>query len=500
MNTRKARFLNFIKKYSKKKRTWVILAVVVIFLIFILKPANTSVNIITDTARYVDLKQTVLATGQVTSNTDLDLSFNSSGIVKSLKVKVGDNVKKGDILATIDQGGVLATLTQARGALGAAQARLKRILENEEVKLAQVNYDQAKITQDLLVKNAYNKMLNSTPEAVSQTGNGDYNSPTISGTYNLGKEGAIKIKIYASGSDSGYSFSLSGLVEGSGNVTTNTSVPLANSGLYIKFPTTNVDYINDWVINIPNEKASDYLANYNSYQEALATSQSELDKRGTELALKKAKSQGSDIDLAQADITSAEGQLQAAQSKYEDTIIRAPEDGTITNIDIKLGELSEVQKPVITLQDISNLYIEAKINESSIANVRLGQKVSMTFDAFGSSRKFDGTVVHIDPSATTTDGIVNYKVKSSITTIDSAIRSGMNADISILTAEKQNVLVIPKAAIITKDGMIYVNIITDKKHKKYQEQKIETGLLGDGNLIEVKSGLSDGDQIAIISK
>jgi multidrug efflux pump subunit AcrA (membrane-fusion protein) len=96
--------------------------------------------------------------------------------------------------------------------------------------------------------------------------------------------------------------------------------------------------------------------------------------------------------------------------------------------------------------------------------------------------------------------VCGLQLNLAATTIDSAIRSGMNADISILTAEKQNVLVIPKAAIITKDGMIYVNIITDKKHKKYQEQKIETGLLGDGNLIEVKSGLSDGDQIAIISK
>ena len=497
MNSRKEKFLNFVKKYSKKKRTWAILIIVIIFLVFALKPDSSSLNVTTDTARYVDLKQTVLATGQVTSNTDLDLSFNSSGIVKSLKVKVGDEVKAGDILATIDQGGVFASLTQARGALAAAEARLKRIQENEEVTLAQVNLDQTKIIQDTLVKNAYVKLLNSTPEAILKEGGNNYEAPTISGSYILNKEGIINLDIYAS--QDGYSFNASGLTSGSAAANTLTPQPIGNSGLYITFPESNNSNLK-WVITIPNKKAANYITNYNAYNEVVNQAQSEIDKRTTELTLKKAKSTGSDIDLARADVVQALGQLQGAQAKYEDTIIRAPAPGTITKIDIKLGELSEVQKPVITLQDVSNLYVEAKINESSIANIKLGQKVSMTLDAFGSSRVFDGSVVHIDPSATTTDGIVNYKIKSSIINLDSAIRSGMNADINILTAEKSHVIVIPKAAIVQKDGKMYVNIITDMKRKKYEEKEVSTGLLGDGNLIEITIGLSDGEAIAIISK
>lgn len=502
MQSKKESFIKFLKKISKKKRTWVILVVFVIFLFYVLKPASTSVNITTDTSRYVDLNQTVLATGQVTSNTDLDLSFNSSGIVKSLKVKVGDVVKRGDVLASIDQGSVLASLTQARGSLAAAQARYKKTIEgssSEEVALAQVILDQAKITEETLVKNAYSKLLNSTPEALPENGTSDYTAPTISGTYSLNKEGVINLETYYTGQDSS-AFRLSGLVTGSGTVATNIPQPLGNSGLYIKFPTTSNPNVSKWVISIPNKKASDYLANYNAYQEAMAHAQSSIDQKTAELALKKAQARGSDIDLAKADIISAEGQVQAAQAKYEDTIIRAPENGTITNIDIKLGELSEVQKPVITLQDVSNLYIEAKINESSIANLKIGQKVSIKFDAFGPSRVFNGNVVHIDPGATTTDGIVNYKIKTSIAPLDESVRSGMNADIAITTAEKKNVLVIPKAAILSHDNKIYVNVITDKKHKKYKEQEVTTGLTGDGNLIEITSGLAEGAEIAIVSK
>lgn len=499
MENKKTAVKNFIKKYSKKKRAWALLIVVVVFVGYLLKPTSTSLTVVSDIARLIDLKQTVLATGQVTSNTDLSLSFNSSGIVKSLRVKVGDKVKKGDVLATIDQGSQLAALTQARGALLAAQAKYKKITEGGDVALAQVVLDQTKSTQETLVKNAYSKLLNSTPQALPLKGTNDYAAPVITGTYNLNKEGTINVKTYLS-TNGGSGFNLSGLVTGSGTVATTTPQPLGNSGLYITFPTTVDANVLEWVITIPNTKAPDYLTNYSAYKAALAESESQITQRTAELAVKKAQAGGSDIDLANAEIVSAQGQVEAAVSKFEDTQLRAPADGTITNIDIKLGELSEVQKPVVTLQDISNLYIEAKINESSIANVTLGQKVTMTFDAFGTSKVFNGTVVHVDPSALTSDGIVNYKVKASILDLDPAIRTGMNADIAILTAEKDHVIVVPKAALIVRDGKTYANVITDKDDKKYVEQEVHTGLTGDGNLIEITSGLSDGQAIAIVSK
>lgn len=500
MQTKKEAIINFFTKYYKKKRFWAIIIIVIIFMVFAFKPAPSSLTITTDTVKYVDLKQTVLATGQVTSSTDLNLSFNSTGIVKTLKVKVGDVVKKGDILATLDQGSVLGSLTQARGALAAAQARYKKVIEGGDVSIAQVTLDQARQTNDILVNNAYKNLLNSTPEALPANGINDYNAPVISGTYNLSQEGVIRIKVYASSSESGYSFIASGLIDGVGVVATTTAQPIGNSGLFIRFNSTINVNLSEWVITLPNKKAANYLTNLNAYQAALSNRESTIEQRTAELNVKKAQSSGADIDLAQADITSAQGQVQAAQAKYEDTVLRAPADGTITNIDLKLGELSEAQKPIMTLQDVSNLYVEAKINESSIANVKLGQRVSMTFDAFGTSRKFDGAVVHIDPGATATDGIVNYKIQSSIAVLDPAIRSGMNADIAITTAEKAHVLVIPKAAINIRDGKTFANVITDEKKKKYKEVQVAVGLTGDGNLIEVSSGLSDGTVIAIVSK
>ena len=139
-----------IKSLGTKIKNWSLLrkvfyGILILFLIFlgykIFGPKDNSANITTDIVKIGNLKQTVLATGQVVSTTDLSLSFLGSGIVRTLRVKIGDNVKVGQILATLNQGNELATLTSARGAVAAAEARYKKILNgasSEEITLAKV--------------------------------------------------------------------------------------------------------------------------------------------------------------------------------------------------------------------------------------------------------------------------------------------------------------------------------------------------------------------------
>ena len=350
-----------VKLWSLRKKIiyGIIFLVVVLILFFILKPKNNSANITTDIAKIINLKQTVLATGQVTSNTDLDLSFSSSGVVRSVKVKVGDKVSSGQILATLDQGDELGTLTQARGAVAAAQARYQSILDgasSEEIKLSQValqnaklDFDRLKSQQELLVSNAYHNFLNSTPEALPTSGQSDYVAPTISGNYNKDTEGDIKISVYYTGN--GPSFNTSGIASGSGLVTTITPQPIGDSGLYIKFPSTSSTNITDWTITIPNKKAPDYINNYNLYQAALKTkdsvlgsAQAVIDQRQAELSLKQASARPADIDLAKANILTAQGQLELASANYEHTILRSPASGTITKVDYDKNMLYNISK------------------------------------------------------------------------------------------------------------------------------------------------------------
>ncbi|MFA5937587.1 MAG: efflux RND transporter periplasmic adaptor subunit [Candidatus Paceibacterota bacterium] len=509
--------LGKIKIWSLRKKIFygVIFVILVFILITILKPTDNSANITTDTVKLMNLKQTVLATGQVTSNTDLNLSFSSSGVVRGVKVKVGDQVKEGQILATLDQGDELASLTSARGAVAAAQASYQRILDgasNEEIKLAQIalentkrDYDRVKLQQETLVKNAYNNLLNSTPEALPSGGESDYTAPTISGNYNKEKEGEITISIYYTGD--GLKFSVNGIVSGSGNVTTTTPQPIGDSGLYIIFPSTTVINTTKWIITIPNTKATDYLTNYNAYQAALKTQESALgtaqaliDQREAELSVKQSTARKADIDLAKANILSAEGQYQLAKSNYENTILRAPANGTITKVDIKIGELAQALKTILVLQDINNMYLEANINEANITSIKIGALIDVTFDAFGTEQIYRGNILSIDPSSTIISGVVNYKITANILDVPE-LRPGMTANMTILVAEKNNILTIPSRAIIKdKTGKKTVRVVTNIKTKTYQEVEISTGLEGDGGLVEIMSGLTEGEEIVVLIK
>lgn len=491
-----------LKKIFKKKRTYIIIVIVLLigsYLIF--KPSSNVANTVTDSVKYADLKQTILATGQVVSSTDLNLSFNGNGVVSSIKVKVGDKVPAGTVLATLDQSSVLATLTSAKGSLAAANARYKRTQEgasNEEVALSQVTFDQTKLTQETLVKNAYQNLLNSSPEAYPKEGTNNFTAPIISGTYSKSKEGKINLEFY--NSSGGTSFSASGLTDGIGLINSITPQPIGDSGLYIKFPTNEPMSVNEWIIEIPNKKAANYLMNLNAYQAVVAQAKSAIDQSAAQLALKKSTARQSDLDLAMADIISAQGQVQQATAQYNNTMIKAPLSGTITSIDIKPGELAAALKPVITLQDVSNIYLEANVNEANIANLEIGLPIDISYDAFGSERLFKGNITKIDPSSTLVSGVVNYKITASVEQVAN-LRPGMTANMTIKAKEKDHILVIPSRAILTDTaGNKTVRVITNTKNKKYKEVPITTGMEGDGGMIEITSGLSDGEEIVVLIK
>lgn len=493
---------SFFLRNIKRKRTWFILILVVLVAsYFIFKTPSSVVNTVTDVVKISDLKQTVLATGQVVSSTDLNLSFSTTGTVKSLRVKVGDKVVAGQVLATLDQGQELAALTTARGALAAAKARLKRTIEgatSEEVALSQITLDQTKLTQETLVRNAYQNLLNSNPEAVPEDETDDYTAPNISGTYSLGKEGKINLSLYYS--SGGTSFTVSGLTEGTGKVNTITPQPIGNSGLYITFPSDSVIDTKDWVIEIPNKKAANYLSNYNTYQATLAQAKSAVDQRAAELAIKKSVARGSDVDLANADIISATGQVEAALARYNNTVITAPVAGTVTRIDVKIGELAQAQKEVMVLQDVSNIYIETNVNEANITSLVVDMPIDITYDSFGTDKIFKGKITKIDPSSTLVSGVVNYKVTASTEQMTD-LRPGMTANMTIKVKEKDQVITIPSRSIMTDDnGERTVRVITNPRTKKFKSVPVVTGLEGDGGVVEVLSGLSIGDEFIVLIK
>jgi len=297
----------------------------------------------------------------VISSRDLSLGFLSGGRIKTVSVKTGDAVKKGTVLATLEAQNAEGALAQAKAAYETAQANYEKIINGAtgpsidvakaSVHTAQVNLDGTTKQQNLLVTNAYSNLLNSTLTAKSDL-DISLPPPLITGTYVKNIEGTITLYVNQGG-NGGY-FSIGGIVNGTGIISTTTAEPISDTGLFIEFPTGFSYLSTTWNINIPNNTAPNYLANYNAYQSALETknqaianAQATLDQANASLAALVTAARPEDVAMAQAQMNNALGSVQIAQGALANTIIVAPADGTIGSVVITPGQIALPNAPAI---------------------------------------------------------------------------------------------------------------------------------------------------------
>lgn len=510
--------MNLRQFFTKKKIIW---SVIILLLIGGIGyrcsvGKNTAGNIQTDVVKRQNLQQTVLATGQVVSSTDLQLSFKSAGVVSRVNVKEGDAVKTGTVLATLDQKDQLATLTQAQGALAQAQASYSKVLAgaaSQDIAVAQAAVDSAKtalanakVVQAQAVANALAQLVGLPAVAVPASSNTSTATLTVTGTYNGTEQGAYVVQVNSSNATYP-TLNISGLESNSLVVNRTSQTPIGTHGLSVQISSTGTLNSGDtWTISIPNTQSASYAALNAAYQSALVAqkqqidaAQSALDQAQAALSLKAAPARQVDIDAAKAQILTAQGQVQAAEANLEHTIIRAPADGTVTRVDVKVGEQASPSVPVLILQDIGNLHIEANVSEADIAGIQPGQSIDVTFDALGPERHFTAMVQTIDPASTVISGVVNYKVKASIAVIND-IKPGMTANMTIMVAKKDGVLALLQQAIINKSDGQYVRVVDDPKTKTYHEVKVQTGLQADGGMVEIVQGLNEGQEVVTYIK
>ena len=248
----------------------------------------------------------------------------------------------------------------------------------------------------------------------------------------------------------------------------------------------------------------------------ITNAQSQLDAATKAVAVAKAQlgnvkapTRSADITLAQGQINQALANLASAQKQIDDSRLVAPLDGVVTQVNYEVGEqFSSAGKPFITILVNNNFYIEVDITEADIAKVKIGNPTEITLDAFGPEAIFKGQVYFIDPAQTVIQDVVYYKVKVSFSDSQEIakltaeyhtdIKAGMTANVTIITAERDNVVKVPTRAIIDKeDGTKIVRILKDNQ---LQEMPVTVGLRGDDGLAEVISGISSGDQVVTFIK
>jgi RND family efflux transporter MFP subunit len=160
----------------------------------------------------------------------------------------------------------------------------------------------------------------------------------------------------------------------------------------------------------------------------------------------------------------------------------------------KKGEIVAANAPIVSIISSSEFEIESNVPEADIAKLELGDDAEATLDAYGRDVVFSLKVVAIDPVETIIDGVATYKATFQFSEKSELIKSGMTADIDILTDYRQNVIIIPQRALITKNGDKFVRLLQQGETK---ESRVKTGLVGSDGNIEITEGLKEGDQIII---
>ena len=193
------------------------------------------------------------------------------------------------------------------------------------------------------------------------------------------------------------------------------------------------------------------------------------------------------------DIAAAQAAVDAAQASLDHAKLLAPFAGTITEVNVKTGDLVSSGDTAFRIDDLDSIYVDLQISEVDLDSLKVGQQAILEFDAIP-EEQYTGEVTEIGMIGTNSQGVVNYPVTVRILNADENIRPGMTASATITTDKVDNVLTVPNRAIHASNGQRTVTIL-------YEGQQISipvtVGLVND-TMSEVTSDqLREGDTVVI---
>lgn len=233
------------------------------------------------------------------------------------------------------------------------------------------------------------------------------------------------------------------------------------------------------------------------------------------------------LESAKYNVQSAMASVNEAQDNLKKTNIYSPADGTISKLNVELGErvvgtIQMTGTEIMRVANLGSMEVEVDVNENDIVKVKVNDTVNVNVDAY-LKRTFQGSVTNIANTANSTssvDQVTNFKVKIHIKESSyqdliagksagySPFRPGMTATVDILTQTKKNIVIAPISAIIVKKrSEIDANTPQDQADKRQEAvfvvqdgkallRAVDTGIQDNTN-IEIISGLAKGEQLII---
>lgn len=200
-------------------------------------------------------------------------------------------------------------------------------------------------------------------------------------------------------------------------------------------------------------------------------------------------------DLAQADaaVKKAQASLELAQQRLDESVIKAPISGTITERFLDKGGMASTTKPFVNIVNMDVVKITAKVPERELGSIKQGQKAIVKPDAYP-DEEFTGKLVNISPIIDRTSQTCDIEVE--VSNPNQRLKPGMFTRVELTVSENKVALVIPADSFIKESEDNYV-FVADKG--KAIKKKVTLGI-SDGIKIEVISGLNLGEQLIIVGQ
>src|SRR5262249_10908238 len=198
-----------------------------------------------------------------------------------------------------------------------------------------------------------------------------------------------------------------------------------------------------------------------------------------------------DITAAEADVAQAQAELDAAKLKLANATLTAPFAGTVAVVAIIPGSTAGAGTAAVTLVDMTAPHIDVNVNHGDIGRGRVGQPVSITFEALPNVT-LAGTVESIATTATAGQNVVTYLVQVRFDPGDAAVKIDMSADVSIEVERHPKVLQVPSRAIKSAGGEKTVQVLYGADQTPVTV-RVQTGATN-GAMTEIVSCLDIGKQ------
>ncbi|MDB9436713.1 efflux RND transporter periplasmic adaptor subunit [Dolichospermum lemmermannii CS-548] len=409
----------------------------------------------------------ITASGKVQPVQSVNISPKSPGLLAYLNVEQGDTVKQGQIIARMDNSEIKMRILQYQANLAQAKAQLAESEAGsrpEEIAQAKARVDQAQAQLAIIRDgNRLQEIQQAQAQVDSAKASVALTQSRVKRYQDLAKDGAISQD------------SLEQYVSENSKAKANLEEAQRRLSL-LKVGNRNQDIQKQAAIVNQEKEGLRKLENGNRPQE---------------------------IARLKAAVASAEAQLKQQQVQLEDTIIRAPFSGIVTQRYATVGgyvspaisassNASATSTSIVALA--KGLEVLANVPEVDISQIKQQQKVEITIDAYP-EEVFQGQVRLIAPEAVVDQNVTSFQVRVAINTGAEKLRSGMNvSEVTFLGNNIKDALLIPQELIVTRKGKTGVWLLGEKNKPQFRLVTIGANI---DNQIQVLDGLKAGDRVFI---